>query len=59
AMLPSNTGEPLRPQNVGGTEQYSRTIPVNQGWNTDHLHTVAFIQHAQTRVVYQSGSTFE
>jgi hypothetical protein len=59
AMLPSNGGEPLRRQNVGGTEEYTRTIPLNQVWNRDQLHTVAFIQHTQTRVVYQVGSTFE
>jgi len=59
AMLPSNTGEPLRPADVGATEQYARTIPINQAWSSDRLHTVAFIQHTQTRVVYQSGSTFD
>ncbi len=58
-MLPSNGGESLRPANVGVTEQYTRAIPVSQTWNGDELHTVAFIQHTQTRVVYQSGSTFE
>jgi hypothetical protein len=59
AMLPSKTGEPLHPDGAGGTMQYSRSIPISQAWRSDQLHSVAFIQHTQTRVVYQSGSTFE
>lgn len=59
AMLPSNAGEPLHPAGAGETMRYTRSTPIGQAWRSDQLHSVAFIQHTQTRVIFQSGSTFE
>ena len=59
AMLPSRAGEPLRVQGVGGTELYTRAVPISQAWRSDRLRGIAFIQHIRNRVVLQSGSTFK
>jgi hypothetical protein len=59
AMLPTRAGEALRPAGAGESTQYTRSVPVNQGWKSDQLRSIAFIQHTQTRVVYQSGSSFD
>jgi len=55
-MLPSSSGEVL--QNSIGPVLYARQTPVAPGWSAADLHVIAFIQHRQTGLVLQTGSTW-
>jgi hypothetical protein len=58
AMAPSANGEVLPVTAPGSQAVFSREVVVAAGWSVPSLHTVAFLQHRQTKVVYQTGSTY-
>lgn len=58
AMLPSSSGELLSVIPPGSQAAYQRQVVVGTGWSVHKLTTVAFLQHRQSKVVYQAGSAF-
>jgi hypothetical protein len=55
-MLPTQNGTSL---SIGPNQQqvFNLSTAVNANWNTSYLQTIAWIQDANTKVIYQAGSS--
>lgn len=58
-MLPSVNGTPVVLAQSGGSITQSFNYSIASGWNADQIYVVAFVQHATTKAILNSGTRFD
>ena len=58
-MLPSNGGFPISNIETKGEINFSFESTINSTWNKDRLEIIVYVQHTNSKEVYQANSTIQ
>ena len=56
-MLPSNSGFPISNIESEGEINFNWETTINNTWNKDRLETIIYVQHTNSKEVFQTKST--
>jgi len=56
-MLPSNSGFPISNIESEGEINFNWETKINSTWNKDRLETIVYVQHANSKEIFQAKST--